>query len=537
MWAATTMILIALFLVPAGRGWAQEDEGGDPPEVVVGERLFLETRFSQFFFARAGGDPNAVLPAGDPVADRLDTPTGPIAGPFAGQAINCRGCHLVDDVKTTPGGGNRAYADFARRSPVPAREDGLTATPRNSPALVNSALPRGRPFLLHFDGEFPSTAALVEGTLTGRNFGWLPGEGGQAVRHVAAVIRGDDGTGALASTAGGPYRRVFLGTDPTLPADLRLPRRFRIDVDRAGDAQVLRAVARLIAAYVDSLEFGNASPYDRFLEKNVLPAGLRENEPVASYVERLTLLLGEVEEPEFVGPADGALLLHDQAFVFGPLELEGLRTFLDPRRGNCVACHPPPLFTDFALHNTGATQDEYDAIHGAGRFATLAIPSATVRNAEPEIWLPATAAHPAAAEPFRAVPSADRPGRTDLGVWNLVRNPDFPNRTLQRSLERLVCASQGPLADCRRSSDALVEASIGLFKTPGLRTLGQSAPYLHTGGMDTLEDVVRFYVRTAALARAGMLRNGARQLRAMRIDERDVAPLSAFLRALNEDYE
>jgi len=59
----------------------------------------------------------------------------PIPDPFAGQGINCRNCHLVDDVKDTPGGGNRSYADFARRSPVPARDDGRTVTPRNSPSL------------------------------------------------------------------------------------------------------------------------------------------------------------------------------------------------------------------------------------------------------------------------------------------------------------------------------------------------------------------------------------------------------------------
>ena len=33
----------------------------DPAKVAVGERLFLETRFSQFFFARSKGDVNATL--------------------------------------------------------------------------------------------------------------------------------------------------------------------------------------------------------------------------------------------------------------------------------------------------------------------------------------------------------------------------------------------------------------------------------------------------------------------------------------------
>jgi cytochrome c peroxidase len=538
---STARLLVLLLLVCRLGLVGAEEEGegadGDPPQVAVGERLFLETRFSQFFLAHGGGNANAVLPAGDRVTGSLETPAGPIAGPFAGQGINCRQCHLVDDARMTPGGGSRAYADFARRSPVPPRGDGHTVTPRNSPSLVDSALARGRPFFLHFDGEFPSTVALVEGTLTGRNFGWLPTEHDRAVAHIASVIRGDDGSGPLAREFGGAYRRVLAGTDPAIPADLRLPRGWRIDVDRASDARILRLVARLIAAYVESLEFANASPYDRFLEKNGLPSAPREFERTASYVRRLELLLGELGAPELVGAADGAFLLSTQPFVFGELELEGLRLFLDERRGNCVACHPPPRFTDFRFHNTGATQEEYDAIHGEGSFATLFVPDAAARNADPDAWLPATAAHPQAREPFRAVPSAAAPGRTDLGMWNLVRNPDFPDRRLQRHLTRMVCASQGPLARCRRTAAAQVDAALGLFKTPGLRTLGQSAPYLHTGGKDTLEDVVRFYVTTSARARAGQLRNGARELRDMHLDAGDVAPLAAFLRALNEDYE
>jgi cytochrome c peroxidase len=244
-----------------------------------------------------------------------------------------------------------------------------------------------------------------------------------------------------------------------------------------------------------------------------------------------------LEEPKFITPADGAFQLIDQLFQFGSLELEGLRIFLDRKRGNCVACHTPPRFTDFGFHNTGASQEEYDAMHGAGSFAALAIPDLTTRNADPDRYLPATAAHPQALEPFRAPASADAPGRTDLGMWNIFHNPDVPNRRQQHNLRRMVCASMGPNGACSATLDELGDAAIGLFKTPGLRTLAQSAPYLHTGAKDTVEDVVRFYVTESALARAGQLRNGARELRAMQIGEDDVAPLAAFLRALNEDYE
>ena len=62
----------------------------DPATVAIGERLFLETRFSQYFFAHSGGDANAVLLAGDSVVDTTVTTNRPLPGPFAGHAINCR---------------------------------------------------------------------------------------------------------------------------------------------------------------------------------------------------------------------------------------------------------------------------------------------------------------------------------------------------------------------------------------------------------------------------------------------------------------
>jgi cytochrome c peroxidase len=523
---------------------AGQEEEADPPEVVIGERLFLETRFAEFFRANAGGDVNAALAAGDPAVAVADTTAGSIPGPFAGESMNCRACHMVDDAVATPGGGSRSYADFARRSPIPARPDGRTSTPRNSPSLVNTTLGRTRPFVLHFDAEFPDTAALVRGTLTGRNYGWLPSETAIALAHVARVIREDDGSGAIARDAGGPYRRVLAAVDPSLPREIVLPRRFRIDVDGATDDEIVGTVSRLIAAYVESLAFAQddeaftGSPYDRFIAKNHIPTKPAEHEPPIFYRERLRTFFARLDQPDWVTDEDGPFALHAQAFVFGPLELDGLRVFFDPRRGNCASCHVPPAFTDFAVHITGVAQIDYDAAHGDGAFATLAIPDLGTRDADPDAFLPATAAHPLATEPFRAVVDPLRPGLVDLGVWNVYGNRDFGMPRQQRRLERLVCASTASRAACMRRSPAeRLEAAVALFKTPGLRDLGHSSPYLHTGTADTLEDVVRTYERASSLARAGSLRNGAVEVGRMSISANDVAPLAAFLRALNEDYE
>lgn len=529
---------------------ADADES-DPAEVAIGERLFLETRFAQFFFANSNGHANAVVPNGDPTLDFTVTTTGVLPGPFAGTSMNCRSCHLVDEQSATAGGGMRTYGDFARRSPIPARADGKTLTPRNSPPLVNASLRRGN-FLLHFDGEFATPEDLVRATLTGRNYGWLPREGAQALRHVAHIIRNDDGTGELAQAFGGAYRVVFKGTDLSIPAELRLPRRYRLDVLRASDEEILNAIARLVSVYLRQLIFAqnergvfNGSPYDAFLRKNNLPAMPRQGESDLEYSRRLRKLLDGLPQPRFVTEADGHFEFHNQSFVFGPTELAGLKTFLrEPKRlpltevelttgsiGNCIACHAAPNFTDFSLHNTGAAQDEYDSIHGAGAFAALYIPDLLTRRLNFNAYLPPTADHPNALGPYLDIPSAGNPGRTDLGAWNVFANPDHPRP--QARIRNLLCADEHQ-RNC--SNHELLLKAIASFKTPGLRDLSHAAPYLHTGRADDLTAVIALYGKFSALARAGTMRNPAPALKGIALQASDAQALVAFLRALNEDY-
>jgi hypothetical protein len=92
------------------------------------------------------------------------------------------------------------------------------------------------------------------------------------------------------------------------------------------------------------------------------------------------------------------------------------------------------------VHNTGVTQKEYDAVHGAGQFAQLAIPTLTQRQAAPHLYLPATHDHPQYQEPFRAIPSQIDPLLTDLGLWNIFANPDFP--APQEKIRAILCAQQ-----------------------------------------------------------------------------------------------
>lgn len=531
-------------------------------EESVGERLFLETRFAQAFNASLdhGGDINDPN-IGDPVVDTVETlgaPTDP--GPFKDLSMNCRACHLVDDVLEAPGGGMRTYADFARRSPLPARADGKTVAVRNSPPLVNSALDRTDGVLFHFDAEFNSMEELVAATFTGRNFGWLPGERAQAIAHIARVVRSDDGTGDLAKEFDGtPFRVLFGGTDSSLPEEFRLTSDFRVTVGSATDQEIFNAVVKVVAAYVNGLRFSQTedsgapirSPFDVFLESNGLPQAPDSNESPLDYSRRLLQLVKTRESArtlQFVtsnpNRTNGQFQFHTQPFSFGTQELAGLKVFLtEPAAlpasstelatgtiGNCIACHAAPHFTDFKAHNTGTTQKEYDEIpgHGIGAFMQLAIPTFDLRTVDD---LPATEQHPQASERFRAVPAGGTT-LTDLGLWNVFGNPDMP--TPQSKIRSILCEEDQP---CSASQTDLLNRAIARFKTPGLRDLGHSAPFMHNGQFDGIDDVLAFYLEVSDLARDGKLRNGASQLRGIALKPNDLVPLAAFLNSLNEDYQ
>lgn len=389
---------------------------------------------------------------------------------------SCASCHLLDEDPQ----GMRAHTDFFARSWVPwraadPRRDGL----RNAPTILDSGLmPR-----LHYDGEFGSLEELVKGTLAGRPMGWLPGEEEQAFDRVNQIIRKD--TAESISNVGG-YLADFKAAYGVEPAEL-------------SKAELIDRAAEAISDYIRTQKTSRTTPYDRFVEANRLSNQPGEGETPRLFAARL---LGEVTALE----KKRVLKLPAR---FGAEALKGLKVFFRTNgagsTGNCVVCHAPPLFTDFSFHNMGVSQSEYDRVNGDGSFATLQIPAAA------EAHRPLTQ--------FREIPSKRNRGFADLGHWNFV---DLKGSPLRRAGE---------------SDDQLLRRMIATFKTPTLRNLAFTQPYMHNGGFTSIESALAELMRLSDMARAGQVRSGDEELARIRIAEADIPSLVAFLNALNEDFK
>jgi len=117
-------------------------------------------------------------------------------------------------------------------------------------------------------------------------------------------------------------------------------------------------------------------------------------------------------------------------------EKKGLRLFID--KGRCMECHNGPLFTNNEFHNTGIISYPGD-LPDRGRVDGLR----QVRK-----------------DPFNC-----------LGAYSDAAQGQCPE---------LVYAREG------------IEL-IGAFKTPSLRNLAKTAPYMHKGQIATLTDTIRHY--------------------------------------------
>ena len=87
---------------------------------------------------------------------------------------------------------------------------------------------------------------------------------------------------------------------------------------------------------------------------------------------------------------------------------------------------------------------------------------------------------------------------------------------------------EGTLTDLGRYSETKVDADKGAFKTPSLRNVAQSAPYMHDGKLKTLGDVVDFYA-----GGGNSNPNIDEKMKPLPLSARDRADLVEFLKSLS----
>ena len=87
---------------------------------------------------------------------------------------------------------------------------------------------------------------------------------------------------------------------------------------------------------------------------------------------------------------------------------------------------------------------------------------------------------------------------------------------------------EGNLTDPGRYAETKVDADRGAFKTPSLRNVAESAPYMHDGKLKTLDDVVQFYA-------GGGNSNPYldKEMKPIHLSARDRADLVEFLKSLS----
>jgi cytochrome c peroxidase len=255
----------------------------------------------------------------------------------------------------------------------------------------------------------------------------------------------------------------------------------------------------------------------------------------------------------------------------------GRRLFFDvtlsaDRKTSCATCHDPArAFTDGravarGVHNADGTRNtpslvnagngrlffwdgRADSLEGQALEPMLNPKEMGLSNAEIEArtGLPAADVAAALASYMRTIRSSDsrfdyfRAGQTEMltpderaghdifrGKGQCLACHGGPNLTDDRFHNTGVGVHQGLPKDEGRFEISQNERDRGAFKTPTLREVALTAPYMHDGSIATLEEVVEFYskggVRTPYIDP---------RLRALDLTEDEKRQLVAFLKTLS----
>ena len=164
--------------------------------------------------------------------------------------------------------------------------------------------------------------------------------------------------------------------------------------------------------------------------------------------------------------------------VMAPEEVKGLRLFAG--KANCISCHNGPLFTNFEFHNVGVPPRDEAAVD-LGRYK---------------------------------------------GVKDIV-DDEFTCLSQYSGLDEKDCLEMKFL---KTSGPELV----GAFKTPSLRNVAETAPYMHAGQFSSLEEVVQHYNKPKPpfFDRKQHPNRPHFDIFPLRLSEKEKEQLVAFLRTL-----
>jgi cytochrome c peroxidase len=207
---------------------------------------------------------------------------------------------------------------------------------------------------------------------------------------------------------------------------------------------------------------------------------------IAAYETRLV-----IKTSPFDDYLDGADTLSDEA-------IRGAKLFIG--KAACIECHHTPLFSDGDFYNTGVPETELS--HPQESECNHQKCDCTTPDSQPCL-------------PWGAFDGLYRLRTSNPWLRSSIYSDDREDDSRAHHLTR-------ELSDDLR----------GAWRTPSLRNLADTAPYMHNGAYRTLEEVIWHYDQGGTTSGAASDHKSP-IMQALYLDQRDVTDLVAFLDALN----
>jgi len=177
--------------------------------------------------------------------------------------------------------------------------------------------------------------------------------------------------------------------------------------------------------------------------------------------------------------------------ALSPAAIRGARLFVG--RAGCLECHGGPMFSDFSFHNVGTPQaGENVPASDLGRSAGIDVIVASMTG--------------------------------DDNPLDFTRQSALSDQADSTHLASLMAAAP--------SGTTLTRTTDGQFKTPSLRNVAKTAPYMHDGAYRTLWDVVNHYNFGGAAGTYAGVKDPA--VAPLLLTDAELGDLVEFLRALDD---